>query len=443
MLASAARPGLNADWDFVWTQWGSKDINYTVIRLSPERRSPEQRRFLTESFVDMMSFPASKAVYEAQGFKELSAKLKQLKTEFPPLSRAQTVAETAEPRPTYLRVRGNYQENGVAVKPNTPAVLPPLTSAKPADRLTLARWLVSAENPLPARVFVSRVWQELFGRGLVASSENFGVTGDQPTYPELLDWLASEFRDHWSMKGLIRLIVTSAAYRQSSEARPELDAIDPQNSLFARQARLRLNAELIRDRALMAGGLLDSAIGGPSVHPPLPPGALDAALNARDPKQLWPESKGRDLYRRGVYIHQQRRLLYPQLAIFDQPGAAQSCTRRERSNTPLQALSLLNDPTILECARGFATRVVQQPSAAFQDRLNYAFRIALSRLPTEPESKRLHEYFQQRVEMLRQDPEMANRLYPARVLGTEPIDAAAWVGLGRVLMNLDEFITRE
>jgi hypothetical protein len=177
------------------------------------------------------------------------------------------------------------------------------------------------------------------------------------------------------MKQLIRRIVTSATYRQSSAPRPDLETADPENKLFARQARFRLPAELIRDKALNAGGLLNNAVGGPSIHPPLPPGALDAALNNRDPKALWPESKGSNLYKRSVYIHHQRRLVHPSMSIFDEPSAAQSCPVRERSNTPLQALNLLNDPTILECARGMATRVLDHPAESLAERVEGSFAI--------------------------------------------------------------------
>jgi hypothetical protein len=204
---------------------------------------------------------------------------------------------------------------------------------------------------------------------------------------------------------------------------------------------VRLPGELIRDAALVAGGLLNPEIGGPSVYPPLPPGAMD--LGFSEASKWWPESKGRERYRRGVYIHYQRSVPYPQLVNFDQPNAAQSCPRRERSNTPLQALNLLNDPILLECATGLANRAMQNSSASFEERLRYIFQVSLSRSPSSSEAARLHDYYDQRRELLRQDPKAAEQIFPSQALGTDPIESAAWVGISRVLLNLDEFITRE
>ena len=228
-------------------------------------------------------------------------------------------------------------------------------------RLTLARWLVSPENPLTARVAVNRLWQELFGRGIVYTSDDFGVMGDKPSHPELLDWLASEFENRggaspWSMKRMVREIVTSATYRQSSNARPELEQRDPDNTLLARQKRLRLPAELVRDEALYAADLLDLRIGGRSVKPPQPKGVAELSY-ANSVK--WEESTGADRYRRGLYIHFQRTTPYPQLMNFDAPNSDLSCTRRERTDTPLQALNLLNDPVFFEAAQGLAFRVMR------------------------------------------------------------------------------------
>jgi hypothetical protein len=443
VLEAGQHPGKHADWDFVWTQLGSTDFDHRIIRLRPEQRTRRQQRFLTERFIAMFSFDASKAEYEANKYKELSAKLKKLDTGFPHLTQAQTIAEQSDPEQTFLRRRGNYQAKGIPVEPNTPAVLPPMPAAKHPNRLTLARWLVSPENPLTARVAADRFWQELFGRGIVESSENFGVRGEKPSHPELLDWLAAYLRDNgWSMKQTIRKIVTSATYRQSSAPRPDLAERDPENRLFARQPRVRLTGELIRDEALAAGGLLNLDMGGRSVYPPLPRGASDTALT-EDVRTAWPESKGRDRYRRSIYIHSQRRLIHPQLANFDQPDTTQSCPRRERSNTPLQALNSLNDPVLVECAVGLANRVLERKASSFRDRLNYAFRIALGRLPGESEVARLKDYFERRAAGLREDPKVAEKLFPSAATGADPIESAAWVGVARVLLNLDEFITRE
>jgi hypothetical protein len=319
-------------------------------------------------------------------------------------------------------------------------------------RLALARWLVSPENPLTARVAVNRIWQELFGRGIVNTSEDFGTMGDRPSHPELLDWLAMEFENPaagraagpWSMKRMVRTIVTSAAYRQSSKARPELEQRDPDNTLVARQQRLRLPAELVRDEALYAAGLLDLRIGGRSVKPPQPKGVAELSY-ANSVK--WEESSGADRYRRGLYIHFQRTTPYPELVNFDAPNSNLSCTRRERTNTPLQALNLLNDPVFFEAAQGLAFRVIRDgptgPAAGFRDRLNYTFQATLGRDPSAREAERLGKFFDETLENLRDNPQTMAAMFPNRLEGVPQVDAAAWVELSRVLLNLDEFITRE
>jgi hypothetical protein len=306
---------------------------------------------------------------------------------------------------TVIAIKGDYKRPGIAVNPDVPAVLPKMTAANgEPPRLAFARWVVSPENPLTPRVIMNRDWQELFGRGLVRTSEDFGTQGEKPTHPELLDYLASEFvqRD-WSQKQMLRLMVTSATYRQSSKVRPELAERDPDNSLLARQGRLRLSAELLRDEALAVSGLLDTRVGGPSIKPPQPAGVAELTY-ANSNK--WKESTGGDRYRRGLYIHFQRTAPYPQLMNFDAPEASVACSRRRASDTPLQSLNLLNDPVFYEAAQALAFRA---PA------VNPAFELALGRAPTEKETARL--------EKLRQDQGM--------------------VAVARVLLNLDEFITRE
>jgi hypothetical protein len=312
--------------------------------------------------------------------------------------------------PTHLRVGGDYKTFGAEVAPGTLAILPPLNAAAPT-RLDLARWLVSKENPLTARVTVNRIWQEFFGRGIVFTSEDFGTQGDRPSHPELLDFLASEFRDNgWSMKRIEKMIVMSATYRQSSKARPELETKDPENTLLARQSRVRLPAELIRDQALAASGLLNPEIGGRSVRPPQPKGVAELGY-ANSVK--WKESTGPDKYRRGLYVHYQRTTPYPQMSNFDEPDSNVSCTRRRRSNTPLQALNLLNDPVFYEAAQALAARIQKEGGA---DPLSYAFELCLARTPSKTERARIEQY---------------------RAQGGD------WLGVSRILLNLDELITRE
>ncbi|HWA99973.1 MAG TPA: PSD1 and planctomycete cytochrome C domain-containing protein, partial [Pirellulales bacterium] len=265
-----------------------------------------------------------------------------------PKTKAMTVAKRKTPRTSYVHLRGDYRSRGEDVAPGTPAILPPLEARGPhADRLDFARWLVDPENPLTPRVTVNRIWQHLFGRGLVATVDNFGSGGEAPSHAELLDWLAREFMDGgWSHKAMIRRIVTSATYRQASSTRPELERRDPLNVWLARQSRLRLEAEAVRDAALCASNLLERRIGGPGIRPPQPEYVASISRNTD-----WKVSTGPDLYRRGMYIVFRRATPYPMLLAFDAPDSTVACTRRERSNSPLQALTLLNDPVFFECAQ--------------------------------------------------------------------------------------------
>ncbi len=440
MLEAGAHPGRDAGWDFAWTQFGVDDFNHKILRLAPTRRTKRQRDFLTDRFIARYSQAVGEKEFAAAGFHELSKKLKELGAEFPRLTQAQAVVQSSVLSETYVAIRGDYKNKGVVVQPATPAVLPTTSRSDSPSRLDLTRWLVSNENPLTARVFVNRVWQELFGRGLVVTSSDLGTQGQRPSHPELLDELAFEFRaGGWSVKKLIRRIVTSATYRQSSRIRPELLSRDPDNILLARQARSRVPAELIRDVTLAASGLLNLAVGGPAVYPPLPPEATNLARAG----EWWPESKGPDRYRRGIYTHFQRLAPYPQLMNFDAPDSMQTCGRRGTSNTPLQALNLLNDPVFFEAARGLARRVLHESEADFQEQLTHAFVVCLSRPPLTEEVQHIHQYFQQRLSMLKRDPEQATSLPPVQVGGIDPIEAAAWVGVGRLLLNLDEFISRE
>jgi hypothetical protein len=283
------------------------------------------------------------------------------------------------------------------------------------------------------------MWQELFGRGLVETSENFGTRGDKPSHPELLDWLATEFMEnHWDVKKMHKLIVESATYRQSSKTRKELAERDLNNKLLARQSRIRLPAELVRDSALSVSGILNPAIGGKSFFPPQPASVGELAY-----RNHWRETKGPERYRRGLYIFRKRTMQYPQLAAFDIPDSLTACTRRERSTTPLQALNLLNDPVFLEAAQGLATRVIREMPGPANDRVDYAFRLSLARDPSKREKDRLLRYYKQQKGLMLRDPETVEKLYPAHgVDGVDRTEAAAWVCVSTVLLNLDEFINR-
>jgi hypothetical protein len=324
--------------------------------------------------------------------------------------------------------------------PTPPAFLPEFPAGNEPPRLRLARWLASRDNPLTARVAVNRMWQEFFGVGLVRTSEDFGTQGAKPSHPELLDWLAAEFMEKgWSRKRMHKLIVMSAAYRQSSDARPDLGERDPDNTLLARQSRLRLSAEFVRDAALSASGLLYPKIGGESVRPPQPEGITKLTYGGAK----WIESTGNDRYRRGLYIHYQRTSPYPQMVNFDAPDANTSCTRRRRSNTPLQALNLLNDPVFVEAAQALAVRVLREQPGGWDERIDHAFEIALGREPDSFEKQRLAAFFKEQKSIYDRNPKLASEIAPFVPVGVEPVEMAAWVGVGRTLLNLDAFITRE
>ena len=282
---------------------------------------------------------------------------------------------------------------------------------------------MSDKNPLTPRVAVNRMWQEFFGRGIVRTAEDFGTQGEAPTHPVLLDWLASEFVARgWSQKGMHRLIVTSAAYRQSSRARPDVEERDPANLLLARQNRLRLPAELVRDNALQVSGLLYPEIGGKSVFPPQPAGVGELGYS----KKTWVVSTGPDRYRRGIYIHFQRTTPYPMLVNFDAPNTLTTAPRRERSNTALQALNLLNDPAFFEAAQGLAARLLAEaPSEAFSDRLTHAYRLCLSRKPSSREVDRLSTYFEQQRQIFSSGQAALTEAASFHAPGVEPEEAAA------------------
>src|SRR5262249_65293 len=305
--------------------------------------------------------------------------------------------------------------------------------------LDLARWLVSSENPLTARVTINRIWQELFGKGLVTTSDDFGKRAAVPSHPELLDSLAVEFVETgWNVKRMVKLIVVYATYRQASKPRKELLAIDPDNKLLARQIQLRLTAELVRDVALATSGLLNTTVGGRSIRPAMPKGGY-----IKTNLKQWKESEDSERYRRGLYIWFQRTSPYPQLMNFDAPDSLQSCTRRDRSTTPLQALNLLNDPVFVEAAQGLAARILRESSGSLADRLDYAYRVCLARSPRPGEVKRLSQYYLQEKQILAQDQELRSSLFPAQgVEGVDSTEAPIWVGISSILLNLDELITR-
>ena len=357
----------------------------------------------------------------------------------PWVTRTLIMRELPKPRETYVQIGGDFLRHGDRVFPGVPAVL----SSKPVsgNRLDLAKWLVDPSNPLTARVTVNRMWQEYFGKGIVETQDDFGVVGSRPTHPELLDWLATEFMARgWSQKAIHRLIVTSATYRQSAKDRPDVDEVDPYNKLLAHQSRMRLDAEIIRDSALVASGLLTDTVGGPSVYPPIPPNAMSGT----QVKRPWPVETGPNRYRRGIYTFFFRASPAPSLALFDAPDGTAACTRRIRSNSPLQALTLLNDEAFMEFAEALAKRTIREGGSSDQSRLNYAFVLALGRRPLDSESTRMASFLTQQRKVYAADPNAMRQLLVKAGAGAEPSpDLAAWISVGRVLFNLDDFMTRE
>lgn len=447
ILHSEIHPGEDFSWDrkleLLGLQWG-QDLGggqlagLNIVKTPFAQRNQDQRDRLLDYFLKEIP-----AVYEAKAkelkLNEVRSQLETLKKDLPKVTRAPGMMQSVLHRTTHLHNRGNYLRQGDVVEAGTPTVISGLKTDSKADRLALARWLVSPQHPLTARVTVNRLWQELFGRGIVATSENFGVRGDRPSHPELLDWLALEFqRQQWSVKAMLREMVTSQTYRQTSHARPELATLDPDNQLLARQSRLRLSAEAVRDSALAVSGLLSRTLGGPSVKPQQPASVSQAGYTNQ-----WEASTGADRYRRGLYTFIQRTSPFGQFVTFDLPDTSRSCTRRERSNTPLQALNLLNDPVFLEAAQVFASRIMRESRNEDESRLDHAFMLALARPPHPEESKRLLEYLQQQKILFEQDTKSLRELLLDSAHDGDSAEYAAWIALSSVLLNLDEAITRE
>ncbi|MAB78229.1 MAG: hypothetical protein CMJ89_02645 [Planctomycetes bacterium] len=360
---------------------------------------------------------------------------------------ALVLRELKEPRATHLQARGSFLDLREEVQPTVPLVLPPLhpRAARP-DRLDLARWLVDDAHPLTARVFVNRLWERLFGTGLVATSADFGRQGDPPTHPELLDWLALHFKDvDWSVKELHRTILSSHTYRQSARMAPEHSERDPSNRFLSRGPRHRVDAEGVRDIALALSGLLDRSVGGPSVFPPQPQGTWTMTYSG----DRWETATGRDRWRRGLYTFWRRTAPYPTFLIFDATSRELSCTRRARSNTPLQALALLNDPCFVECAVALARRLVREGGTSVEERIDFGFRTCTSRRPTDPERRVLRELFEAELRAFEMDPVAARKLAVPTSLplqfgddDLDPVELAAWTVVANALLNLDETITK-
>ena len=407
-----------------------------LLAIPESRRTENQRREILRHFVtiDPASAEAARAIDEAW-------------REWPEAATTMILAPRSTPRETRLFKRGDWKRPDAVVAPDTPAFLHPFPADAPRNRLGLARWIVDPRNPLTARVVVNRLWQQYFGQGLAATPEDLGTRCEPPTHADLLDWLAMEFMEGsrpWSLKHLHRLIVTSAVYRQTSRLTPLLLEKDPTNALLARAPRLRLEAEIIRDLALAAAGLLNPQIGGPPAFPPIPEGVLDLGFGGA---MKWESPKGPERYRRAMYTFWKRSIPYPSLSAFDAPNADVACPRRVRSNTPLQALTTLNDKLFMEAAQGLALRIWNEGGHDDPSRLRYGFRLCTGRLPDPFEERELLAMLQ--TESRAFAGKTATAVYVAAPdLENLPQDLdlhqlAPWTMVARVLLNLDETITRK
>jgi cytochrome c553 len=410
------------------------------------KRSGMQKSLLREYFLTRDASEDLRALYTRRN--ATFAEWQRLERSIPT---TMVMSEKPKPNDSFVLARGDYRNQTEKVTPGVPSFLPPLPGQE-RNRLTLARWLVDPANPLTARVAVNHFWQMDFGTGLVKTSEDFGTRGELPSHPELLDWLATEFiRTGWDVRAMQRLIVTSETYRQSSRATPALLKVllekDPENRLLARGPRYRLAAETIRDNALSAAGLINLKIGGPPVFPYQPPGLWeDLAIGDVYSAQFYQPSHGEDLYRRSLYTFWKRTSPAPEMAIFDAPDRQKCIARRSRTNTPLQALVLMNDPTYVEASRALAARVMSE-AATTSARIALAFRLATARMPSASEARTLESLVRRQLAHYRESPQSAAELLEVGEskagAGLNKIELAAWTTVAQVILNLDETISEE
>ncbi|MFO0937351.1 MAG: PSD1 and planctomycete cytochrome C domain-containing protein [Gemmataceae bacterium] len=355
--------------------------------------------------------------------------------------------DMAKPRETFVMLRGMYDKPGEKVEPDTPKAFPAMKNKGRATRLDLAKWFVSKENPLTARVYVNRLWQQFFGVGIVKSSDDFGTQGELPSHPELLDWLAAEFQDGgWDIRATVRLILTSQAFRRSSAFTSALLQEDPENRLLARGPRYRLDAEEIRDNALFVSGLLDEKLGGKGVKPYQPSNIWEPVGYTDSNTRFYKRDSGSALYRRTIYTFYKRTAPPPYLVNFDSPSREQLCSRRDRSNTPLQSLQLLNDTQHVEASRVFAERIIGEGGSSIPDRITFAFRTVLSRKPNEKELAILTDEWKKHYEKFTKNPEDAAKLLKIGETkvkaGLKPEELAAYTLIASTILNLDETINQ-
>ncbi|HET6325255.1 MAG TPA: PSD1 and planctomycete cytochrome C domain-containing protein [Planctomycetaceae bacterium] len=417
-----------------------------ILAVASEKRTARQKRALQDYFVQYV-FAGSRAEFGPLNQK-LAESRKELAAAELAVPSTLVMQDMPKPREIYVLIRGAYDRKGDKVEPNVPAAIGPhLPKEAPHNRLSLASWIVDPRNPLTARVTVNRFWQQYFGTGIVKTAEDFGAQGEWPTHPELLDWLATEFvRSRWDVKRLQRLIVTSATYRQSSHVSSLLDQRDPENRLLARGPRFRLDAEGVRDTALAVSGLLVETIGGKSVKPYQPSGLWEAISYTSSNTAHFVKDKADGLYRRTMYTFWKRTSPPPALTTFDAPSREECTVRRGRTNTPLQALVLMNDEQYVEAARHLAARMIHEGGATPTDRIVFAFRLATSRVPTKDEIGIFTRLYEEQRTAYANNREAADKLVHVGDSAVDTtIDArelAAWSLVANVILNLDETVTK-
>jgi hypothetical protein len=438
-----------AYWEKVEREQGDNADSPQEIKdlLKKEEAKLEEadRRKLRDHFLEF--------VYQDAGsqLSSLRAEIKPLKEKREELDKKITATlvsrELSKPRPAWILVRGQYDKHGEPVGPGTPSILPPLPQSDVTNRLTFAKWLVEPEHPLTARVTVNRLWQQFFGVGIVKTAEDFGTKGEWPSHPELLDWLATQFMSNgWDIKQFVKLLVTSATYRQDSHVIPRSLEIDPENRLLSRGPRFRLDAEELRDEALYIGGLLNMEMGGRGVRPYQPPGIWEAVGYTTSNTAKYTQDHGDALYRRSLYLFWKRTAPPPTMVTFDAPSREKCRARRERTNTPLQALIILNDPQYFEAARHLGYRMLREGGAEDSARLRYGFRLATGRPPCDSECTVLEESLSSQRAHYVADVEAAKK---AIAVGESPVpgdvpppELAAYTMVANLILNLDEVITR-
>jgi mono/diheme cytochrome c family protein len=421
------------------------DESPTLSTPSPEYES--KLRLFEDQVADIKAKIAAAEQSPKEGSAEnpdakaLRDKLKALERTKPALPSVPVMQELPadKRRTTFVQIKGNFLNKGEEASPGLPAAWHHLPEGVPRDRMGVAQWLVHRDNPLTARVAVNRLWAQLFGAGIVLTEEDFGIQGELPSHPELLDWLAVEFADSaaWDMKRLLRQIVTSSTYCQTAHVSPEALAKDPRNRLMSRGPRFRLEAEMVRDQALSLAGLLSRKLRGPSVYPPQPPGLWQAAFNG---ERTWPTSTGEDAHRRGLYTFWRRTIPYPSMTTFDAPSRETCSLRRFRTNTPLQAFVTLNDPVYVEAAQALARRLTEESGSTASERAAFGLQLCLIRPPSSAQVESLVQLYESELAHFRADSAAAVKMAGNLPLGTvsaDPAEIAAWTVVANVLLNLD------